>query len=67
MNLFIQILHGLTYLHQHQIIHRDIKPSNIFVDTLGRIKLADFGLSLLLTDTMTKTNNMHGTPRYLSP
>jgi serine/threonine protein kinase len=26
---FVDILHGLAYLHQHRIIHRDLKPENI--------------------------------------
>jgi [calcium/calmodulin-dependent protein kinase] kinase len=26
---FVDILHGLAYLHQHRVIHRDLKPENI--------------------------------------
>ena len=41
----LQILNGLSYLHQNYIVHRDLKLSNILVDGKGVLKLADFGLS----------------------
>ncbi|KAJ3244254.1 hypothetical protein HDU78_011195 [Chytriomyces hyalinus] len=43
--LFRQILEGLAYLHNVGIIHRDLKPSNLFMDSLGNIKIGDFGLA----------------------
>lgn len=42
---FVDILHGLAYLHQHGIIHRDLKPENILLGSNGIAKLADFGVS----------------------
>lgn len=40
-----QILEGLAYLHERQIMHRDIKCSNVLLDKLHNCKLTDFGLS----------------------
>lgn len=40
-----QMLLGLAYLHHKGIIHRDLKASNILVNSVGQLKLADFGLA----------------------
>lgn len=47
---FVDILHGLAYLHQHHIIHRDLKPENILLDMRGIAKLSDFGVSHIFDD-----------------
>ena len=44
---FRQIVSALSYCHEHGVAHLDIKPANILIDFYGRMKLADFGLSLV--------------------
>ncbi|KAK9217230.1 hypothetical protein WN943_005855 [Citrus x changshan-huyou] len=40
-----QILNGLIYLHDQNVMFQDIKCANILVDASGSVKLADFGLA----------------------
>lgn len=40
-----QILDGLNYMHERELVHRDLKCSNILVSNLHDLKLADFGLA----------------------
>ncbi|KAA8538555.1 hypothetical protein F0562_028251 [Nyssa sinensis] len=60
-----QILHGLKYLHERNVVHRDIKCANILVDANGSVKLADFGLA-----KATKLNDVKsckGTAFWMAP
>ena len=45
INLILQILDALIYIHEQDMIHRDMKPSNIFLDKDFKVKLGDFGLA----------------------
>ena len=52
---FTQICLGLEYIHNEKIIHRNIKPSNIFCMKNGIVKLGDFGLAKMLSNSYNKT------------
>ncbi|KAK6159696.1 hypothetical protein DH2020_003077 [Rehmannia glutinosa] len=41
-----QLLEGITFLHENEVMHRDLKPSNILIDdSKDQLKIFDFGLS----------------------
>jgi serine/threonine protein kinase len=64
----IEIGRGLTVAHGRHMVHRDIKPQNVLIDSEGRAKLTDFGISRQLEqDGMTATGRVLGTTDYVAP
>jgi serine/threonine protein kinase len=64
----LQIGQGLTKSHEKEIVHRDIKPGNIMITVDGVVKILDFGLAKLSTQTkLTKVGTTLGTIAYMSP
>lgn len=63
---FQQIIAAVEYCHRHKIVHRDLKPENLLLDDKLNVKIADFGLSNIMTDgNFLKT--LCGLPNYAAP
>lgn len=74
----LQMLEGLGYLHEANVVHRDIKPENILLDHNGVIKFVDFGAAKVIAkqgktvvaegpDGRGRKETIQGTPMYMSP
>ncbi|CAA7271665.1 unnamed protein product [Cyclocybe aegerita] len=54
-NFVRQILQGLDYLHDRDIIHGNIRGANILIDSTGRTKISDFSLAKVDDNFLKKT------------
>jgi serine/threonine protein kinase len=67
LSIFRQTATALDYAHKKGIVHRDIKPANILIHDGTLAKITDFGVAKILSQQMTQSGVMMGTPNYMSP
>lgn len=71
LSIFLQVSAALAHAHSLGIVHGDVKPSNIMItkQSYGTelVKLLDFGMASLQTQSETATGKVTGTPAYMSP
>jgi novel protein kinase C delta type len=60
-----QILCGILFLHNKQIVHNDIKLDNVLLNSNGNAKLCDFTLCKKIINS--KKEKLFGTLNYKSP
>ncbi len=70
VSLVIDLLRGLQYAHNLQIVHCDIKPENVLLQLSNdgwRVKVSDFGIAHLLEEEEKHTGSRTGSPAYMAP
>ena len=71
IDLLIQILNAVAYIHENSIIHCDIKPENFVVvfdkNNMPIIKLLDFGNAIIKNKNIINSQNFRGTQFYKAP
>lgn len=73
--VFWQLVDGISFLHNRNIIHRDLKLENVLISdkhregklTMYNVKISDFGLSKAVTGSLPQIHSMVGTQRYVAP
>ena len=67
LHFAIQIAKALEHAHSRGIIHRDIKPHNVMVLKNGSVKVTDFGIARVMSESNTLTKEALGSVHYISP
>lgn len=64
----IQLMEGLQYLHDKNIMHRDLKPHNLLLTNNKKtLKISDFGFAKSMSSEESMAQTMCGTPYYMAP
>ncbi|XP_057547990.1 serine/threonine-protein kinase CTR1-like isoform X3 [Amaranthus tricolor] len=61
------ICRGLMCIHRMKIVHRDLKSANCLVNKHWTVKICDFGLSRIMTESPMKDSSSAGTPEWMAP
>ncbi|KAG6424174.1 hypothetical protein SASPL_114587 [Salvia splendens] len=64
---FQQLIDVVSHCHSKGVYHRDLKPENLLLDSQGKLKVSDFGLSALPQKGVDILHTTCGTPNYVAP
>jgi serine/threonine-protein kinase len=67
LDIIAKTADALDYAHAQGVVHRDIKPANIMRLKDGSVKVTDFGIARITSQSKTATGTVMGTPSYMSP
>ncbi|KAI6654882.1 Testis-specific serine/threonine-protein kinase 1 [Oopsacas minuta] len=64
LDIFIDFINGMKYLHGRDIVHRDLKCENLLLDKNNKLMIADLGF---VTREMGRLSTYCGSIAYVSP
>ncbi|XP_074302311.1 serine/threonine-protein kinase CTR1-like isoform X2 [Silene latifolia] len=67
LKMLRDICRGLMCIHRMKIVHRDLKSANCLVNKHWIVKICDFGLSRIMTESPIKDSSSAGTPEWMAP
>ena len=68
LEIFSQVLQGLAFAHQQDIVHRNLAPESIIILPNGTVKLGGFALAKQAGDhQLTQVGTALGPLKYMSP
>ncbi|KAF9162547.1 hypothetical protein DFQ26_003432 [Actinomortierella ambigua] len=63
-----EIVRGLDYIHQENVLHRDLKSGNVLLTKAMEAKLCDFGMATVKVTSASRSNGtLKGTFRWMAP
>lgn len=62
-----EICVGVAYAHSKNVVHRDLKPANVMLAHDQRVKIMDFGLAKVVSESVADKTSVKGTPLYMAP
>ncbi|CAI9089210.1 OLC1v1023742C1 [Oldenlandia corymbosa var. corymbosa] len=67
LKMLRDICRGLMCIHRMKIVHRDLKSANCLVNKHWTVKICDFGLSRIMTESPMRDSSSAGTPEWMAP
>ncbi|KAF5458603.1 hypothetical protein F2P56_022624 [Juglans regia] len=67
LKMLRDICRGLMCIHRMKIVHRDLKSANCLVNKHWTVKICDFGLSRIMTESSMRDPASAGTPEWMAP
>jgi hypothetical protein len=70
VDIATQLARALATAHAQGVVHRDLKPENVVRTAAGVVKVLDFGLARMESQTplhLTEDGDVFGTPGYMAP
>jgi len=64
LDIGLQVLRALAYLHTRGVIHLDLKPANILVTADGSARVLDFGVA---HSAHSQSGGRYATPVFMAP